>query len=128
MTRARHAVSAVVLVSIGVGLLSSCAPGWSRSQVYLSDLLSNPDDVVTSSEQDATEELCAGVNGCVEAWTTDQAYFYRFESNADAEQFLVTVSDGFQSDRITVSFDETQPSAQVKQWVRELVDGAHSFS
>lgn len=109
-------------------MLAGCAPGWARSHVYLSDLLTNPDDIVTTGEREATDELCAGLDGCLEAWTTDQAHFYRFDSNAQAEQFLRTVTDGFQSDRIAVSFDETEPSEQVKQWTRDLVDGAHSLT
>ncbi|QPE05519.1 hypothetical protein IT882_05755 [Microbacterium schleiferi] len=96
--------------------------------MYLSGLLTNPDSVTTTGAREATDTLCVGLDGCLEAWTTDHAHFYRFESNAQAEQFLTTVTDGFQSDRIAVSFDETEPSEQMKQWTRELVDGAHSLT
>ena len=73
-------------------------------------------------------ELCEGVAGCIEAWTSDQAYFYRFDSNAAAEDFLKGVEDGFRSDRIAVDFDVTDPSPEVKRQIQELVEGAHSLT
>ncbi|MEV8359179.1 hypothetical protein [Microbacterium sp. NPDC076895] len=128
MTRRSRSIAAIALAAVTTGILAGCAPGWARSHVYLSDLLTNPDGVTTTGAREATDELCVGLDGCLEAWTTDQAYFYRFESNAQAEQLLTTVTDGFQSGRIAVSFDETAPSEQVKQWMRDLVEGAHSLT
>ncbi len=106
--------------------MSACSPGWDRSSVYLSDLLSNPDLTSVTDPQEATKDLCKGLTGCLEGWTSEEAYFYRFDSNAQAEEFADGQEDGYHSDRIAVSFDETSPSDEQKTWIKELVDGAHS--
>ncbi len=128
MRISRRLLIGAMLVSITVSGLSACAPGWLRSQVFLSDLLSNVDEATVSGQYEATEELCEGVAGCIEAWVSDQAYFYRFDSNAAAEDFVEGVEDGFQSDRIGVDFGVTDPSPEVKRQIQDLVEGAHSLT
>lgn len=44
------------------------------------------------------------------------------------ERFLTTVTGGFPSDRISARFDETDPSEQVKQMTRDLIEGAHNLT
>lgn len=52
----------------------------------LESLLTNPDysRELVSSPQDITAEQCPGASGCIEAWSTDQADYYRFSSPAEA--------------------------------------------
>ncbi len=121
--------TAVLAIAVALATISlaSCAPGWLRSNVVLSDLLTNPDDRTISSARDATNELCEAVEGCIEAWRTDQAEFYRFDSNEHGEAFLVGLREGFQSDRIVVDF-VTAPPDDIRQRIEDLVGGAHSLT
>ncbi|WP_292713258.1 hypothetical protein [Microbacterium sp. 67-17] len=39
MTRRSRSIATIALAAVTTGILGGCAPGWARSQVYLSDLL-----------------------------------------------------------------------------------------
>jgi hypothetical protein len=70
-----------------------------------------------------------GVGGCIEGWTTDQADFFRFDSNESAREFASTLDDhGYHSNRVVINFERTQPTAEVRQWMIESIEGIHSWT
>ncbi|WP_161924846.1 hypothetical protein [Actinomyces sp. 432] len=61
-------------------------PAQQDKELTLKELLTGPDysHQLVSSPQDLTAEQCPGASGCIEAWRTDQADYFRFSSASAA--------------------------------------------
>lgn len=56
------------------------------------------------SGDEATAELCGGVQGCMEGYTTPDADYRRFEGTEQAQRFAAGAEDAVADRHITVSF------------------------
>jgi len=110
-------------------VLAGCVPGWDKSSFTLEDALAHRDDpTLVGNPRDDTDELCAGVDGCIEGWTTDQADYLRFDSNEAAGEFAAGLGDdGHHSNRVVIDFARTDPDDSVRKAIIEGIDGIHSW-
>lgn len=117
---------ATTIVAFLMLTLVGCAPGWGQSHFTIEDVLSNPDDTTVTNPENVTDTLCRGVSGCLEAWSTDEADYLRFDSNDEARTYLEALRDGYQSNRIVIDFTRTAPTPDIRRAVKEKIDGTHA--
>ncbi|WP_271984869.1 hypothetical protein [Pseudoclavibacter terrae] len=97
-------------VGLGVGALlamSGCSilipqHGLTIRQAVVDAQYSGPD--YASNPVEITESACGDEVDCVEAWSTDQADYYRFATRDRATEFAEGLSDGAQSHFIVMDF------------------------
>lgn len=120
----RMVMAAAIIATATAG----CAAGWDKSFFSLKDVLTMPDLTTISNEEDVTKSMCEGVDGCIEAWTSDQADFLRFDSNQHAADFVTELGiDGYHSNRVVIDFTHTEADAETRELMAELIDGTHSW-
>ncbi|WEK13138.1 MAG: hypothetical protein P0Y48_11805 [Candidatus Microbacterium phytovorans] len=115
-----------MLASIGLAVLlstSGCAP---QAHVTLSDILSNSELEHFTAPIERTADLCGQIQGCVEAWSTQEATFRRFDDVAAASRYSAEVgADAFQSRYITIDFRGSAVSEAERRSIEEVIEGAH---
>ncbi|GAB3286880.1 hypothetical protein [Pseudoclavibacter terrae] len=97
-------------VCLGVGALlamSGCSilipqHGLTIRQAVVDAQYSGPD--YASNPVEITESACGDEVDCVEAWSTDQADYYRFATRDRATEFAEGLFDGAQSHFIVMDF------------------------
>lgn len=97
-------------VCLGVGALlamSGCSilipqHGLTIRQAVVDAQYSGPD--YASNPVEITESACGDEVDCVEAWSTDQADYYRFATRDRATEFAEGLSDAAQSHFIVMDF------------------------
>ncbi|NYF12429.1 osmotically inducible lipoprotein OsmE [Pseudoclavibacter sp. JAI123] len=97
-------------VCVGVGALlavSGCSIlipqyGLTIRQAVIDAEYTGPD--YASNPVEITESACGDEVDCVEAWSTDQADYYRFATRDGATEFAEGLADGAQSHFIVMDF------------------------
>lgn len=113
---AAGAIAAVVVVMAG------CAP---QQYVVLSDLLGTQPQAGITDPHEATDEVCEGLDGCVEGWASDEAEFSRFDSTDAAKDYAETLGrSGFRSNFLVIDWTSDIDPIH-RQWVEELFEAAH---
>lgn len=123
-----RSVRGATAAMVCIGILTTsvgCAPGWDRNEISLSELLPNAELSGVTNPEDVTEQLCDDESTCVEAWTTEEATYYRFDSDADAEQLSEVIEGGIHVDQIAVIF-HADITHEVRNEIIQLVNDAHA--
>ncbi|QAV70045.1 hypothetical protein ESZ53_06105 [Salinibacterium sp. UTAS2018] len=108
----------VVLVLAGCSLLDP------QGQLTLHDLVNVEEGVdVTTQAEDITDTACATLIDCVEAYSTAEANYYRFDSRDDAEAFGSSVEDGFVINYIVMDFAGKDASVQEQLHAMQMLAG-----
>lgn len=78
---------------------------------------------VTTQPEEITETACAAPVNCVEAYSTAEANYFRFESKDQAKEFGDTLKDGFTMNYIVMDFAGKEASVQNQLWAMQELAG-----
>jgi len=80
-----------------------------------------------SNPQEATGELCTDGFDCIQAYTTDQADYLRFETTGEAEEAAARIdAETHLSDYIVVRFTDPELTDEQRTQITESIDGVHN--
>jgi len=78
----------------------------------------------TTNPEEITAAICDAEIDCVEAYSTDQADYLRFDSRDDAATYAQTLDDGFVVNYIVMDFaGKDAASKQEQRWAMETLAG-----
>ena len=92
---------------LGVSMLmTGCALFDPHSQLVIETLMNDEgyDIDVTTNQIDITDDACGDPLKCVEAYSTDEANYYRFTSRDQAAEYAESLGDGFVVHYIVMDF------------------------
>ena len=107
-------------------VLTGCSLFDNQRSLTLDALVSSDFDGtdITSNPQETTTETCVGDIDCVEAYSTDQADYLRFDSRDAAEAYAETLEDGFVVNYIVMDFaGKDAVSTEEQRWAMESLSG-----
>lgn len=116
-------LATVVIVSCLALLLSGCSLFDQHANLTIAAVVDEdaypdlPD--VTTNPVETTEDVCGAAAACVEAWSTDEADYYRFASRDQATDYAATLDDGFVSHYIVMDFHGKDATIEAQQQAME---------
>lgn len=78
---------------------------------------------VTTNPKVITEKACVEPVNCVEAYSTDEANYFRFESKDRAKEFGETLKDGFTMNYIVMDFEGKKSTVEKQLWAMQELAG-----
>lgn len=121
MRTGRRGSAAAMLLTVGL-LVSGCALFDPHSQLTLVTLMEDEgyDIDVTTNPVEITDDACDGPLDCVEAYSTDEANYYRFASRDQASDYAASLGDGFVIHYIVMNFaGKDDATKEHQQWAME---------
>lgn len=94
----------------------------SGASIRLSDYLSQGEWKLQTGTERATDTLCEELQGCVEAYRTDQAIYRRFDTRQAARNYWDVADDAFLDRFIVVSFNGELSTPDRLRLVQPLLD------
>lgn len=114
-------------VLAGVSLLTSgCALLDNHSRLTIAMLMEDHGDAidVTTDPVNITEDTCGDGLDCAEAYSTEEANYYRFASRDQAADYAATLDDGFVIHYIVMDFaGKDTASTEHQRWAMERLAG-----
>lgn len=109
------------MLVLAVPMLAAC----SQQSLTLRDVVNAQYDApdVTTQEEDITDATCAGPLKCVEAYSTAEANYLRFETRKAAEEYGATVDDGFVVNYFVMDFAGKTATVEVQLWAMQALAG-----
>ncbi|MBD3943254.1 hypothetical protein IF188_16295 [Microbacterium sp. NEAU-LLC] len=105
-----------------MAVLIGCAP---QQFVTLDDVLGGAEYRGITNPRENTDEVCDGIDDCIEGWESDGATYLRFTSIDAASTFADSLDDDvFQSNFIVIEWDDSVGATQ-RKWVEDVFLGAH---
>lgn len=116
--------TAAILVLAGQ-VLAGCSIFDPQRSLTLHDVVNSEYDGpdVTTQAEDITETACAAQVDCVEAYSTAEANYFRFESRKRAEEYGATVKDGFVANYIVMDFAGKDAPVEKQLWAMQELAG-----
>ena len=120
----RHIATVGVLACASL-LLAGCVLFDRHSQLTIEALMEDNYDVdVTTNPVDITGDACGTTLDCVEAYSTDEANYYRFASREEAADQAASLDDGFAVLYIVMDFAGKDSAPKMHQrWAMERLAG-----
>ncbi|MGV8911710.1 MAG: hypothetical protein ACOH14_03760 [Rhodoglobus sp.] len=117
--------TAAALLAVAALFLSGCAIVDPQSNLTLSDVMSFEFDTpdVTTEVAEITDTACGSAIDCVEAYSTAEANYFRFDTRKGAEEFGDTLDDGFVINFIVMDFEGKDASVEHQLWAMQTVAG-----
>jgi hypothetical protein len=112
-------VALVTLGATGCGLLDP------QGTLTLRDVMtgeSGATDTRTDVEE-MTDEACDAEVECVEAYSTDEADYFRFSSRQEAQEFASSLDDGFVVNYFVMDFAGKEATAEHQLWAMQYLAG-----
>ncbi|SDZ55264.1 hypothetical protein [Herbiconiux ginsengi] len=102
----QRVLTATTTLVVTAGLLTGCALLDRHSQLTIAMLMDDEGYTVdvTTNPVDITDTVCGDDLKCVEAYSTDEANYYRFTSRDAAASYAASVDDGFAVHYIAMDF------------------------
>lgn len=115
--RQRRLLLATTLLAVATTPLAGCALFDRHSVLTIPMVLNAESDSVdvTSNPIDITQEVCSPTLECVEAYSTDEADYYRFASRETANEFESTLDDGFVVHYIVMDLSNKPDASRLDQ-------------
>lgn len=113
----RRLILAATLLTITITSLAGCALFDRHSQLTIQMLLNAESDAVdvTTNPIEITDEVCTETLECIEAYSTDEANYYRFTSRETANEFASTLDDGFIVNYIVMDLSNKPDASHLDQ-------------
>jgi hypothetical protein len=114
-------LSSLVIVSVA---LAGCALFDNHRALTLDivvDAEYEPDS--TTNPQDVTAETCNATLDCIEAFTTTEASYVRFDSRERATEYAATLNDGFVVNYIVMDFAGHDAPREIQRLAMEALAG-----
>jgi len=120
---ARRTTAAVL--AIAALSLSGCAIFDPQSNLTLNDVMNSEFDApdVTTEVMEITDTACGSALDCVEAYSTPEADYFRFDSRERAKEYGATLDDGFVINFIVMDFEGKDASVQSQLSAMQSVAG-----
>jgi osmotically inducible lipoprotein OsmE len=114
-----------VVLAIAALSLSGCAIFDPQSNLTLNDVMNSEYDApdVTTEVMEITDAACGSALDCVEAYSTAEADYFRFDSRERAEEYGATLDDGFVINFIVMDFEGKDASVEHQLWAMQSVAG-----
>lgn len=123
----KRLITAATFATGALTLLAGCAVVDPVSRLTIATLMedqSDPDYLdINTNPVEITDATCGADLNCVEAWSTDEANYYRFASRRQAAAYTATLDDGFATHFIVMDFAGKTASAETQQWAMERLAG-----
>ncbi|MFC8304336.1 hypothetical protein ACFUCV_11695 [Specibacter sp. NPDC057265] len=119
-------ISAIVLTLLfSMPTLAGCSLFDPQRNLTLHDVVNSEHDGpdVTTQAEDISETACASPLDCVEAYSTAEANYFRFESRKSAEEYGSTVKDGFVVNYIVMDFAGKDAPVEKQLWAMQGLAG-----
>jgi len=119
----RH--TAAALLAVAAISLAGCAIFDPQSTLTLDGVMNSQYDApdVTTEVLEITETACGSAIDCVEAYSTAEADYFRFDTRAGAEEYGATLDDGFVINFIVMDFEGKDASVEHQLWAMQAVAG-----
>lgn len=122
----RRLILATTLVTIAIISLAGYALFDRFSRLTIPIVLTDDSDAVdvTTNPIEITDDVCNETLECVEAYSTDQADYYRFTSREMANEFESTLDVGFVVNYIVMDLSNKPDASKTDQrWAMEELGG-----
>ena len=119
----RH--TAAALLAVAAISLAGCAIFDPQSTLTLDGVMNSQYDApdVTTEVREITDTACGSAIDCVEAYSTAEADYFRFDTRAGAEEYGATLDDGFVINFIVMDFEGKDASVEHQLWAMQAVAG-----
>jgi len=106
-------------------VLASCVLFDPQGNLTLHDVMNAEYDAFDAStqEEEISDEVCGEQLDCVEAYSTAEANYYRFESRLLAEEYWSTLADGFVVNYIVMDFVGKDATVTEQLWAMQATAG-----
>ena len=113
------------MLLLAVPTLAGCSLFDPQHNLTLHDVMNFESDApdVTTQAKDITETVCVTSLDCVEAYSTAEADYFRFESRKRAEEYGSTVKDGFVVNYIVMDFAGKEVQVEKQLWAMQSLAG-----
>jgi osmotically inducible lipoprotein OsmE len=117
--------AAAALLAVAALSLSGCAIFDPQGNLTLDDVMNSEFDApdVTTEVTEITDTACGSALDCVEAYSTAEADYFRFDSRESAEKYGAILDDGFVINFIVMDFDGKDASVEHQLWAMQSVAG-----
>jgi len=122
----RRLATAATLLAVASPLLVGCALFDNHARLTLQMVLDDDGESVdvTTNPIEITDEVCNDALECVEAYSTDEADYYRFTSRETANEFQSTLDVGFVVHYIVMDLANKPDASKLhQQWAMERLAG-----
>lgn len=122
----RRLLTAASLLAVATPLFAGCALFDNHSLLTLQMVMDDDGESVdvTTNPIEITNEVCNDTLECVEAYSTDEADYYRFTSRATATGFESTLDVGFVVHYIVMDLTNKPDASTLHQrWAMERLAG-----
>ncbi|MGO2618998.1 MAG: hypothetical protein ACTH82_02805 [Glutamicibacter ardleyensis] len=123
-SRLSSVVSAALLLTMPI--LAGCSILDPQRDLTLHTFVNSENEGVedaTTQPEDITKTACAPPVDCVEAYSTAEADYFRFESKKRAEEYGGTVKDGFVINYIVMDFAGKEAPVENQLWAMQELAG-----
>ena len=121
-----RSVTAIAAILVLAGpMLAGCSLFDPQRDLTLRDVVNSVDDApdVTTQAEDITATACVSPRDCVEAYSTAEADYFRFETRKRAEEYGSSVKDGFVVNYIVMDFAGKDASVERQLWAMQGLAG-----
>jgi len=117
--------AAAALLAVTALSLSGCTLFDPQRSLTLEDVMNSEFDApdVTTEVTEITDTACGSALDCVEAYSTAEADYFRFDSRESAEKYGAILDDGFVINFIVMDFDGKDASVEHQLWAMQSVAG-----
>ncbi|MGV8858188.1 hypothetical protein [Rhodoglobus sp.] len=114
-----------ITIAVAALSLSGCAIFDPQSVLTLGDVMDSQYDApdVTTDVAEITDTACGSGLDCVEAYSTAEADYFRFDTRQGAEEYGATLEDGFVINFIVMDFEGKDASVEHQLWAMQAVAG-----
>lgn len=123
-----RALRTATFMAIVIGLssaLAGCVLFDPQGNLNVRDVMNAEYDAPDAStqEEEITDEVCGEQLDCVEAYSTAEANYYRFDSRQRAEEYWSTLADGFVVNYIVMDFAGKNATVTEQLWAMQATAG-----
>ena len=113
----RRLILAATLLTVATTSLAGCALFDRYLRLTIPLVLNDESDSVdvTTNPIEITDEVCNEQLECIEAYSTDEADYYRFTSRETANEFESTLDDGFVVHYIVMDLSNKPDASKLDQ-------------
>ncbi|SEF12445.1 osmotically inducible lipoprotein OsmE [Arthrobacter alpinus] len=118
------AVTAILLL-FAAPSLSGCSLFDPQVDLTLHDVVNAEYDApdVTTQAEGITDTACVSPRNCVEAYSTAEADYFRFDTRKRADEYGSSVKDGFVVNYIVMDFEGKNASVEMQLWAMQALAG-----
>ena len=121
----RSVAATAILLLFAAPSLSGCSLFDPQMDLTLHDVVNAKYDApdVTTQAENITDTACVSPRNCVEAYSTAEADYFRFDTRKRAEEYGSSVKDGFVVNYFVMDFEGKNASVEKQLWAMQALAG-----